>query len=932
MRPLKLVMSAFGPYADRVELNMDRLGENGLYLITGRTGSGKTMIFDAISFALYGEPSGNSRQPQMLRSKYAAPETPTFVELTFLYKGKTYTVRRNPEYERPAKRGDGMTRQLAGAELTMPDQSVISRQKDVNEKIGEILGVDRDRFSQIAMIAQGDFIKLLTADTLTRQTIFRKIFHTDQYEILQNELKKEAQTIGRSYETARNRFSDNASMLSCAADSVCLEKVQLLRGGALPDDEVLQLAQDLQEEDQEQLARLTEAEEKRNDRLARLNALVGRAEQIEKAQAALAQYEQELETAKKEEEASRGILQQMQEKEPEKVALTEQITLQKSLLERYGLLDQKRKEAEKERQRLISCNKELETCKTACSRLEASLEAAEKEKETLADAPDQHAAAQNRLRQIEDRLQQLEQVIPLPDQWRRQNEKALGAAAEYEEEKRHFQAARDLYDHLHDSYMDAQAGILAGQLKEGKPCPVCGSLTHPHPAVPAEGAADEASVKKAKKAYEQAQKKLQEKSRIAGTLQGEVSEKKARLTEQLASFAGDAPAEGEDFAMWLAGAEKALQGVWTGLTEEKDHCIICIEKERKRRLRKEELEKEVIPETRKSLEQKRNQVVSLQEEITGLVRLTEEKEHQLRQLQAELAFPDKAQAQEHIQKLEKQISSIDLQMKTAQEQTDLAKAKIERLKGSIAGQKEFIKDAGKVDRAGAEQEAKALNMQALSDKNLRNEITGRMQQNKTAGDRLAEMICQMKQLQERRQIVGALSMTASGAVPGKEKIMLETYVQMQYFDRIIERANSRFMVMSGGQFELRRQKSASNFKAQSGLELSIKDHHSGTERNVRTLSGGESFMAALSMALGLSDEIQAQSGGIQLDTMFVDEGFGTLDDESLELAMRALLRVAGGHRLIGIISHVDTLKTRIEKQVQTSKDADGKSSIRIVLP
>ena len=202
MRPIQLNISAFGPYAGRVELNLDQLGTSGLYLITGDTGAGKTTIFDAITFALFGEASGNSRETSMLRSKYASPDTPTEVELTFAYGGKIYTVKRNPEYERPAKRGEGMTLQKADGQLIMPDGSVIAKLKDVNQKIKEILGVDRRQFSQIAMIAQGDFLKLLLADTKERQGIFREIFKTGYYQELQDRLKAESGSLGRQCEAA----------------------------------------------------------------------------------------------------------------------------------------------------------------------------------------------------------------------------------------------------------------------------------------------------------------------------------------------------------------------------------------------------------------------------------------------------------------------------------------------------------------------------------------------------------------------------------------------------------------------------------------------------------------------------------------------------------------------------------------------------------
>ena len=473
MRPLNLTMSAFGPYAGRTTVDFSVLGTSGLYLITGDTGAGKTTIFDAITYALYGEASGESRESSMLRSKYAAPETPTFVELTFLNGGKTYTVRRNPEYTRPKTRGTGTTVQKADAELTMPDGRIITKARDVTAAMTDIVGVDREQFARIAMIAQGEFRKLLLAQTDERKAIFRQIFHTGQYQALQNRLKEEAAALDRQ-----------------------------------------------------------------------------------------------------------------------------------------------------------------------CGELEAGLRQAAGS--IRCDAPE-----------------------TLPDA------------------------------------LDTDALLAA-----------LDTLLH----------ADEAALRT---------------RRDALTVRAE--------------------------------------------------------------------------------------------------------------------------------QLQRQISTCD----------------------------------------------------------------ARLEQNRAARTAIDTRRQQHAAVRARWQWVHALAATANGAVPGKEKIMLETYIQTAYFDRILGRANTRLLIMSGGQYELRRCARAGDNRSQTGLELEVIDHYNGTARSVKTLSGGETFAASLSLALGLSDEVQATAGGVQLEAMFVDEGFGSLDSEALQQALAALVGVSGGSRIVGIISHVAELKDRIDRQIIVTKDRSGGSRVQV---
>ena len=293
MRPLKLTISAFGPYSGRMELDFETLGSSGLYLITGDTGAGKTTIFDAISFALFGEASGGNREPAMLRSKYAENKTPTEVELTFSYAGKVYTITRNPEYMRPKGRGEGMTKQTADAKLTYPDGHVVARLKDVNSSVKEILGLDRDQFAQVAMIAQGDFLKLLLADTKERQKIFRNIFHTNLYVELQDRLSKQANAVKYQWEDVRKSIRQYVESILCREDSDCAAQVQQAKEGALPVEEVLTLLENLLEEDQniqtdlEQSLQCTEAE------LEEVVALMSLGESYQRTKCQLAKQEAE---------------------------------------------------------------------------------------------------------------------------------------------------------------------------------------------------------------------------------------------------------------------------------------------------------------------------------------------------------------------------------------------------------------------------------------------------------------------------------------------------------------------------------------------------------------------------------------------------------------------------------------------------------------
>lgn len=752
MRPLKLVMSAFGPYARQTEIDFAKLGERGLYLITGDTGAGKTTLFDAIIFALYGEASGKFRESGMLRSKYAADAAPTWVELTFRYRQKQYVVRRNPEYQRPKDRGEGMTVQKADASLTYPDGHVVTKVKDVTAAVTELIGLDRSQFMHIAMIAQGDFQNLLMAKTEERGKIFREIFSTKPYLALQEQLKADAAKERDQYEQGCRSIFQLMDSIYCAKEHPCVLLTEQAKRAksveVLP--EFLKELTLLIEADRAALEKILQRQEKLDSQLAQINQKLG-----------------QIETRNK-------IRQQLQRAQ-------ETIVVEKT--------------------RLPGCK-----------------EAFEKAQETKP--------------QIEDLTVQIQQDQQRVQEARRAAQKLRAAQRELEQAQQEYQknmqetdSRREKYRLLERRFLDAQAGLLAAGLKEGDPCPVCGSTHHPHPAELSKEAPTQEMLRREKEALSALEEQTVRLSSRAGEARGQ--------SEQ-------ARQEAEKLQKNLASPEEIEQ----------------------KKLRKRQLQQ-----TLESAQREYEQCSRMLEQNYMLVQTLREQQTDVQTEQKERLLEIRAQLQKEKMEFQTEHTTYSLHLRAN-------------------------------ERAAKEIEKKA---QAV------------------------------KQAEQTYIWLKALSETANAGVRGKDRITLETYIQMTYFERIIARANVRLMVMSGGQYELVRKKEADKRNSQSGLELDVVDHYNGTQRSVKTLSGGETFQASLALALGLSDEIQSEAGGIQLDTMFVDEGFGSLDEEALNQAVNALYNLTEGNRLVGIISHVAELKERIERQIVVTKARSNGSEARIVL-
>ncbi|MGE4484779.1 MAG: AAA family ATPase [Oscillospiraceae bacterium] len=920
MRPIKLTISAFGPYAGKAELEMDKLGDRGLYLITGDTGAGKTTIFDAVTFALYGEASGENREAAMLRSKYAAPETPTFVELVFSNAGKAYRVTRNPEYERPARRGAGTTVQKADAELVCPDGRIVTKTRDVTNAVRDIIGIDRNQFTQIAMLAQGDFLKLLLAPTEDRKRIFRQIFKTELYQRLQDKLKEESGQLGRECETLKNSIRQYINGISCGEnESFCIALEKAKSGSLLTADTIALIEQIINEDDNGRRrlgGSLLEAEKQ----LGRVTARLGKAEEIKKAKTGLADAREALSKAEPRLREASDAYEASIRRQPEIDALSDAVTTVRNKLPQYD-------ELEKTRRALAAKVKERERIESDCLAWAASLETvkgeldeAKKERDTLKNACIEKEKLLNRKRALQDRQSGIvklafdfkgyQKLLKNRDEVR---EAYLAAAQKTE-------ACRLVYGEKNKAFLDEQAGILASSLKEGEKCPVCGSAVHPAPAALSRSAPSEAELNEAKEAWEKAQAAAAELSAGAGELSGQTEARKADIISRASALIG---------VCEFAGTEAEIEKVSGELTVSLKEFNAKITAEEVREKRAAELDV-LIPQ--KETGAKELEAAVCDAETAAAARDSDIKNlsETAEKLLMTLEHDNKAKAEKAIAALEDRRNKLKQALDNAQKAYTGCRSQCDALNGTVKALTAQLEDAEEIDTDAQTRRQSELTAEKAALSEIITRVSSRLDRNTDALQNIRERSGSLAGAEAKWIWVKALSNTANGNISGKEKIMLETYIQMTCFDRILSRANTRFMVMSGGQYELKRRIEAENNRSQSGLELDVVDHYNGTERSVKTLSGGESFKASLSLALGLSDEIQSSAGGIRLDTMFVDEGFGSLDEESLGQAMRALYGLTEGSRLVGIISHVTELKEKIDRQIVVTKEKSGGSRAEIV--
>ena len=931
MRPLRLTLSAFGPYAGETVLELEKLGKGGLYLVTGDTGAGKTTLFDAITYALYDHSSGGVREGAMLRCKYADPRTPTFVELEFEVNGQRYTVRRNPEYTRPKVRGEGFTTEKADAVLTFPDtRPPVTRAKDVTAAVMEIIGLDYSQFCQIAMIAQGQFTRLLNASTEERSRIFRKLFRTQRYARLQERLQAESAALSQQRTAQNARLDSLLSGIQYAPDDPDAEALAALSAQTEP-DAALALLDAL-------LARQRAAQESTaaalKDTEAQLDAVQQQlgaaqqarqlAEQLAAKQADLAAAQPVLEAARAESARHAGDAAQLD-------LLAGQATQAKAALTAYDELERLCRQQGTARDAAQLARAQAAQKRAQLEELAAKLAADEQELDALADASTRRLALETQEKELAQRstaLSTLTQRLTACQQLTQKAHRAQEAYRAAAEAKAQAHTRRDALDR---AFLDAQAGLLAQSLTEGAPCPVCGSTHHPAKAQLPRTAPTQAQVDAAKQEAETADALAQNASAAAQSANAAAEEARRSLRRDAEDLlperftAPDGPVQLTFKGMSAVLAEEtaalhAAQAECTAaLRRAAADCTrrAALEADRQTRTRQRPALEQAASEADRSAAAQAAQADALKQQIAGQ--------------RSALPCPQRAEAQAALDALEARRTVLRTGMEQAQ-------AALKRAEQAQAAAQAAV-DALQAQQTAA---AQAVPAQPLEDLQARltaarnalreqeQQLAAQLLPNSAAAEKYRAAAAARTQLEQRWQWVSALAATAGGTLTSKQKIRLEAYIQMNYLDRILRHANTRLMQMTAGQYELERI-GAENQRSQSGLDLGVIDHYNGTRRNVKTLSGGESFKASLALALGLSDEVQSAAGGIRLDTLFLDEGFGSLDEESLEQAMRVLAGLTEGDRLVGIISHVSALKDRIDRQVVVRKARTGGSTVELIV-
>lgn len=920
MRPLKLTMSAFGPYASVVEIDFSRFGQQGLYLISGDTGAGKTTIFDALTFALYGEPSGTNRDSGMFRSKYAESGTPTFVRLEFEYSGKKYVIERNPSYERPKERGEGMTVQNANATLLMPDGAPVAGLKNVDVRIYDILGIDRTQFSQIAMIAQGDFMKLLFSKTDERQKIFRKIFKTDLFVKLQEALKKDANELAGRCRAERAGIDQYVDGIECGPESRFNAMTAEAKARRMSVEDVMELLKSLIEEDTKVNDDLA-LEKATCEKLAReADARLKKAQEYANACRKIDADNEELEKSIKQLDVDKAALEERKKLMQAADDAANEIGKLEGLLPRYEAIESLQKEIDRLGCEITARNTARNTAVQEIAQTDAKLKALNEELKTLEDSGERLMAANSLKDNLKRQFDGLESLISdirnlkVQENTLRRYQTALRQRMDEKTQ------AVLKYETAYSLFLSEQAGLLAMGLTEGTPCPVCGSTEHPSKARAAVDVPDQQKVRELKEEADKLSANVEKGSNMCSaqmtTVKNLLNQVRTRLPE-------------------IAGIEEYGEDTETMVVFKRDEVkTACDEAEKSigtltAKVKRKGTIQTGLPELEKSLKDMNEGLAEIDRNLSALNAEKEAKSAQMEQTVKEMPFRTRNEAERQINAYRERRTGILEDIRKSEEAVNSCNQKIAALKSGIDALKEQLTDTIEIDveaegRKKGENEARCT----VLDEAIRN-IHARKVSNETTLARIGQKSQSLLVLEKEYAMKAVLSKTANGDLEGKEKIMLETYVLMEYFDRIIARANTRFMSLSGGQYELKRRESAGNNRSQSGLELNVIDHYNGSERKVESLSGGEQFKASLSLALGLSDEIQSSAGGIRLDTMFVDEGFGSLDEESLRLAMNTLGSLTEGNRLIGIISHVQALKD-IDRQILVRKDKFGGSSVEIV--
>lgn len=908
MKPINLIINAFGPYAQKVEIPFDTLGQNGLYLITGDTGAGKTTIFDAITFALYGEASGEYRKDKAaLRSDFADKKNKTYVILTFLCRGEIFKIKRSPKT--PDHNSE--------VELTYPDGQVFTKEREVSEKIKELTGMDKKQFSQIVMIAQGEFQKLLNAPTDERVEIFRNIFSTKNLQIFQAKLFDKCKTISSDFDKLKDRLLQYITQIDFSDNEILENEINEINNSKNSYN-IEKLIEELKNQIKKDETEKKEFDKKKNSLnkdLEKLNQEFGNAEIIAKTQEEILNLKQkiipnlEIESKLAEEE-----FEKYSKDLPKQEQLSVEISKLEKDLPKYTDLEKLSKEIETIQKNIQKNTEDIQKTEAQLNSDKQTQTKLKTDIENLKDIELENEKQLQKQEKLTEKLEQLNELKKLISQLEETQKNYETSQSNIKNLASEWQAAHQEFERIYTLFIEQQAGILAKDLKPQTPCPVCGSLEHPTPAKAKDENITKDSVQQAQDKSDKAKNILDTETQNLNKIKTEIE----HLEEDIKKSSTKIFSKKSDKNL-KENLEEEYKNTENDLTNTK----------------------KVLKELNKKIKEKsdfENQLKTLETEILNLE--TSQKDLQnkkteldkdysaknatLRTTKENLEYDNFETANKLLTEKQLKHKTFEDEFKKIQETKTQTKTSLEAQKESLKALEKQVKNAPQTDLEELKNKITELKTTISELENQITEITTRFSKNNEQKTNILKTSKEITQTENQLQTFKLLSDTANGNLSGTLRITFEQYIQTAYFDMIIEEANKRFVKMTNYQYRLER-KEEKKRNAKVGLDLNVFDYHTGKYRSVSTLSGGESFKAALALALGLSDVVQNYSGGIKIDAMFIDEGFGSLDEESLEQALNTLYGLTEGNRIVGIISHVGELRNRIDKKILIKRSLNGSS-------
>ena len=996
MMPLNLTISAFGPYPEQIIIDFTQFQESGLFLITGPTGSGKTMIFDAIVFALYGKSSGQMRESDSLRCDHAAKETPTYVEYSFALHDQIYTVKRSPKYFVEGRK----TAKAPSALLTLPDGKMVEGVREVDHRIVALLGVDEKQFKQIAMIAQGEFTKLIMSSSEERERVLRNLFHTEVYQRLEEKLKEKLKLYRDKYDHLLKRKNQLISELKIDSDDFDL---YLHQQEALLQKQQQSLAQmQNQHESKKHTLQLYHLQ---NQRILKLENLSKQYQQLCLQEADFRTLKTQIMLLKQakdtnyyyqiflQEQRQHDVLSQnlkaislqlekslknhrqineqyahIDEMKNEKNALQDKVNAQKKLIDDIYRYHHDYQEKQSYLQEYQSKQEEFKLLLQRTERLENSVL---KDQETINDEARlkmEFELAQKKFQSANERKIKIHELSQLNDQYVLESDKRSDLQEIYQALEKEFYQEKNNFDEMEKLFYRQQAGIFASKLEEGKPCPVCGSLHHPQLAalLDEEVTTEKLNLQKRKvnsiqERFNDNRQQLMLKTQLLSTIQERIEQSSeelridSELTKELfikeLNKTNMIEREIKKSYATMNDELKYIQKLKTSIALSKKDLQKYQQELEKRQLELTELNNQIhkiegrlnesfaeydIDDQKELYQQNQQQLHHLENTIDHLQQKFDKADKERLQLETKQeAFRNQMLQQD--EKLNKAENDYLMHLKQYESETDFFQLKdqIEEIESLEKTYQDHMikKDSLAKQIASLQEEVQGLNYIELEDletelKKLEadmNDFVKEVNQSQIA------LALQKNKIEEIRQINSTMALDEekyqryldlSNVISGKNdaRVSLERYVLAAYFEKILLYANEIMKKLTQGRYVMLRKDYASKGMAKQGLELDVFDYESGLSRDIRTLSGGESFKAALSLALGLSQMIQDHAGGIELNTLFIDEGFGTLDMQSLDQAINCLIELHQDNKLIGIISHVSELKDRIDRQIVISRE------------